>query len=39
MICILTIAIIIGIIEAREKMSTSTITPSRNLFRFLINER
>lgn len=38
MVYILLIAIIVGIIEAREKMATSTITPSRNLFRFLINE-
>lgn len=38
MVYLLTVAIIIGIIEAREKMATSTITPSKNLFRFLINE-
>lgn len=38
MVYVLMVAIVIGIIEAREKMATSTITPSRNLFRFLINE-
>lgn len=38
MIYVLIIAMIVGIIEAKEKMSTGSISPSKNLFRFLINE-